>query len=65
VRDLPEKLRTVFILRELEGLSTEDTAGALDLSAEAVKTRLHRARLWLRERLSGYYTELARTRRES
>jgi RNA polymerase sigma-70 factor (ECF subfamily) len=56
VRELPEKLRTVFILRELEGLSTEDTAGALDLSAEAVKTRLHRARLWLRERLSGYYT---------
>jgi RNA polymerase sigma-70 factor (ECF subfamily) len=64
VRDLPEKLRTVFILRELEGLSTEATAGALGLSAEAVKARLHRARLWLRERLSGYFTELARTGKE-
>lgn len=64
VRDLPEKLRTVFVLRELEGLSTEATAAALDLSAEAVKTRLHRARLWLRERLAGYFTELALTRKE-
>jgi RNA polymerase sigma-70 factor (ECF subfamily) len=51
-------------LRELEGLSTEATAGALDLSSEAVKARLHRARLWLRERLSGYFTELARTGKE-
>lgn len=58
---LPEKLRAVFVLRELEGLSTEDTAEALGLSAENVKVRLHRARLWLRERLSAYFTELART----
>jgi RNA polymerase sigma-70 factor, ECF subfamily len=59
IRALPEKLRAVFVLRELEGLSTGDTAEALDLSPEAVKTRLHRARLWLRERLSEYFTELA------
>jgi RNA polymerase sigma-70 factor (ECF subfamily) len=59
IRELPEKLRAVFTLRELEGLSTEETAAALDVSIEVVKTRLHRARLWLRERLSGYFTELA------
>lgn len=59
IQELPEKLKVVFILRELEGLSTEETAQALGLSSEAVKTRLHRARLWLRERLSGYFTELA------
>jgi len=56
---LPEKLRAVFVLRELEGLSTEETAQALDISIETTKTRLHRARLWLRERLTPYFTELA------
>ena len=58
IAELPEKLRAVFVLRELEGLSTQETAEALGLSVENVKTRLHRARLWLRERLSGYFTEL-------
>lgn len=62
---LPEKLRAVFVLRELEGLSTEDTAQALDITIETTKTRLHRARLWLRERLSPYFTELARSRKVS
>ena len=57
IHALPEKLRAVFVLRELEGLSTEATAAALDLSLEVVKTRLHRARLWLRERLSDYFAE--------
>jgi RNA polymerase sigma-70 factor (ECF subfamily) len=65
VRALPETLKVVFVMRELEGLSTEATAEALDLSPEAVKTRLHRARLWLRERLSTYFTELARQTREA
>ena len=64
LRDLPEPLRTVFVLRELEGLSTEATARALSLSTEAVKTRLHRARLRLRERLSVYYSEWAQARTE-
>jgi RNA polymerase sigma-70 factor (ECF subfamily) len=64
IRELPEKLGAVFVLRELEGLSTEATAEALAISAVAVKTRLHRARLWLRERLSGYFTELAQTGQE-
>ncbi len=56
IRDLPENLRAVFVMRELEELSTEETARALGISPEAVKTRLHRARLWLRERLTAYFT---------
>ena len=59
IRDLPEKLRAVFVMRELEGLSTEETAEALDVSSDVVKVRLHRARLQLRECLSSYFTELA------
>lgn len=49
---LPEKFRVVFILREIEGLSTAETAVITDLSLSAVKVRLHRARLFLRERLA-------------
>jgi RNA polymerase sigma-70 factor (ECF subfamily) len=51
---LPESLRVVFVLREIEGLSTGETAAALDLGESAVKVRLHRARLRLRELLAGY-----------
>lgn len=51
---LPESLRVVFVLRELEGLSTDETSAALGLGASAVKVRLHRARLRLRELLAGY-----------
>lgn len=64
IHELPEKLRVVFALRELEGLSTEATAEALGVSPDVVKTRLHRARLWLRERLSPYFMERALTREE-
>ena len=60
IAELSPALRSVFILRELEGLSTEATAQALELTPANVKVRLHRARLWLRERLAGYFTELAR-----
>jgi len=48
-------LRIVFLLRDVEGLSTEETAGTLGLSVPAVKTRLLRARLELRERLTKYF----------
>jgi len=48
---LPEKYRTVSVLREVEELSTEDTAHALELTEENVKTRLHRARALLRREL--------------
>ncbi len=60
IAGLPENLRAVFVMREMEGLSTEETAQTLNLSTENVKVRLHRARLALREALSGYFTELAR-----
>ncbi len=54
---LPEKLRIVFLLRDIEGLSIKETAEALNLTETAVKTRLLRARLQLREQLSSYYGE--------
>lgn len=57
ISELPESLRIVFILRDLEGLSTAETGDVLGLSEGAVKTRLHRARLWLRERMSTYFAE--------
>jgi RNA polymerase sigma-70 factor (ECF subfamily) len=63
---LPESYRSVFVLRELEDLSTEEVAQILDLTVPTVKTRLHRARLALRkalaERVKG--TELATVGRE-
>ena len=49
---LPPGLRTVFLLRDVEGLSTEETGALLNLSEGAVKARLFRARLQLREDLS-------------
>ncbi len=55
LRDLPEILRVVFVMRELEDLSTEEAATALDVSEDVVKARLHRARLWLRERLAASF----------
>jgi RNA polymerase sigma-70 factor, ECF subfamily len=51
VDSLPEMYRVVFILREVEGMDTAETASALDVSEEVVKTRLHRARSALRDRL--------------
>lgn len=48
---LPEAYRTVFVMREVEELSTAETADCLELSEEAVKTRLHRARASLRREL--------------
>lgn len=52
---LPVSLRLVFVLRDIQGLSTRETAEVLDLSEMAVKTRLSRARLRLREDLTGYF----------
>lgn len=51
VGSLPETYRTVFVLRDVEELSTAETAECLELSEEAVKTRLHRARASLRREL--------------
>lgn len=55
IQGLPPGFRTVFTLRDVEGFSTEETAEALKLSIPAVKSRLLRARLQLRERLSRYF----------
>lgn len=52
IQNLKPTFRTVFLLRDVEELSTEETAAALDLSIPAVKSRLLRARLELRERLT-------------
>ena len=55
IKGLPPGFRVVFELRDVQGLSTEETAEALDLSVPAVKSRLLRARLQLRERLTRYF----------
>ncbi|MGE5322635.1 MAG: sigma-70 family RNA polymerase sigma factor [Actinomycetota bacterium] len=55
IQGLPPGFRTVFVLRDVEGLSTEETAEMLGLSVPAVKSRLLRARLQLRERLARYF----------
>ncbi len=57
VERLAENLKMAFILRDIEGLSTRETAEILEISETAVKTRLHRARLQLREMLTTYYRE--------
>lgn len=60
IASLSPALRAVFLLRDVEGLSTQETAQALGLSESAVKVRLHRARLHLRERLAAYFDDYAR-----
>ena len=55
VNGLAPPYRTVFALRDMEGLSTEETAEALDLSIPAVKSRLLRARLQLRDKLTAFF----------
>jgi len=57
VETLPASLRAAFVLRDIQGLSTREAAEVLELSETALKTRLSRARLRLREELSEYYAE--------
>ena len=54
---LSEKYKVVFVLSDVEGLSNEETAQILGLTVPAVKSRLHRARLYLREQLARYLRE--------
>jgi RNA polymerase sigma-70 factor, ECF subfamily len=61
---LPPALRAVFVLRDLDELSTEETAQVLGISPQAVKTRLHRARLALREYLTHYFATPRAARKE-
>ena len=55
ILSLPEKYRMIIVLRDIEDFSTAETAQILDLSESNVKVRLHRARLFLREKLKGYF----------
>jgi RNA polymerase sigma-70 factor (ECF subfamily) len=54
IGDLPEIYRSVILLRDVEELSTLETAQVLDLTEDVVKTRLHRARLAIRQELNEY-----------
>ena len=51
IDQLPQPFRVVFVLRDVEGLSTADTAACLSINEDTVKTRLHRAKRLLREQL--------------
>jgi RNA polymerase sigma-70 factor, ECF subfamily len=55
---LPDNLRAAFVLRDLEGLSTAEAASTLGITETALKVRLHRARLTLREALQPYLNDL-------
>jgi len=57
VNELDPDNRIVFVLRDVHGLTTDDTASVLGLTVPAVKSRLHRARLFLRQRLSDYFSQ--------
>ena len=59
VDELPESYRTVFMLRDVEGLSTSETGAGLGIGDEAVKTRLHRARAMMRRSVSARLGELS------
>ena len=57
LEELPPILRVVFVLRDVEGLSIKETGAALDLQPTAVKARLFRARLQLREKLTKHFRQ--------
>ncbi len=54
IAELPDEYRTALVLHDVEGLSNPDIAEALGISLPAVKSRIHRSRLFLRKRLSEY-----------
>jgi RNA polymerase sigma-70 factor (ECF subfamily) len=55
ILSIPKKYRMAIVLRDIEGFSTAETAQILNISPANVKVRLHRARLYLREQLKGYF----------
>ena len=62
MEDLPENYRTVFVLRDLENLSTKEAAVVLEISEANVKVRLMRARLFLRDKLAHHLKCVGETR---
>jgi RNA polymerase sigma-70 factor (ECF subfamily) len=57
IAKLPEAYRDVYVLADVEGLSNPEIAGALEMTVPAVKSRLHRARLMMRESLAPHFEE--------
>ena len=55
ILELPEKYRVVLVLRDIEGFSIDESAQILKLTPSNIKVRLHRARLFLRDKLKNYY----------
>ncbi|MCM8764716.1 MAG: sigma-70 family RNA polymerase sigma factor [Candidatus Omnitrophica bacterium] len=55
VNALPGKYKTIFVLHDIEGFSTEEISKMLNLSVPAVKSRVHRSRVFLRDKLSSYF----------
>ena len=60
VDSLSEIYRSVFVLRDLEGMSIKETSKILNITETNVKVRLKRARMFLREKLAGYMSELVK-----
>ncbi|HSB80951.1 MAG TPA: sigma-70 family RNA polymerase sigma factor [Candidatus Methylomirabilis sp.] len=65
IERLPQRYRVVLLLRDVEGMSTEEAAEVLLLSIPAVKSRLHRARLFVRRELAYYFRDQVRARSSS
>ncbi len=59
---LPKEYKIVLVLRDVEGLSAEETAQAVGLSVAAVKSRLHRARVFVRKELAAYFQDRPESR---
>jgi RNA polymerase sigma-70 factor (ECF subfamily) len=57
---LPREYKIVLVLRDIEGFSAEETAEMLKLSVPAIKSRLHRARVFIRRELAGYFQDQAK-----
>jgi len=57
INSLPPKYRSVFVLHDIEGLGIAEVADILSISGPAVKTRSHRSRMYLREKLSEYFRQ--------
>lgn len=61
INKLPHEYKTIFILRDVDGLSNQEVGGLLNMSVPAIKSRLHRARLLLRKKLQRYYDDYTKS----
>jgi len=57
INEMPESYRAVFHLRDIEGFSNEEVSNILEITIHTAKSRLHRGRLFLRDKLSDYFHE--------